>query len=86
MIEGIKVKDLFFFFCNFVNINSSAMTIKYIYWKDGEYWLGYLEEYPDYLTQGSSLEELQLYLKDLYEDLNSGEIPNVRRKGELEVA
>lgn len=62
------------------------MTIKYIYWKDGEYWLGYLEEYPDYLTQGSSLEELQLYLKDLYEDLNSGEIPNVRRKGELEVA
>ena len=24
----------------------------YVYWKDGKFWLGYLEEYPDYMTQG----------------------------------
>jgi len=62
------------------------MTIEYIYWDDEEYWLGYLEEYPDYITQGMSLEELQENLKDLYVDLTSGEIPNIRKKGELEVA
>jgi predicted RNase H-like HicB family nuclease len=62
------------------------MKIKYIYWKDGDFWLGYLEDYPDYLTQGSTLEDLQIHLKDLFKDLNSGHIPFIRKKGELEVA
>jgi hypothetical protein len=62
------------------------MKIKFIYWKDGDFWLGYMEEYPDYMTQGATLEELQDNLKDLYEDLNSGQITNVRKKGEFEVA
>jgi len=26
--------------------------MKYIYWQDEGMWLGYLEEYPDYMTQG----------------------------------
>jgi hypothetical protein len=62
------------------------MKIKYIYWKDGDFWIGYLEDFPDYQTQGNSLEELQLNLKDLYKDLTSGQIPYVRKKGEFEVA
>ena len=24
-------------------------TTRYVYWKDGDMWLGYLEEYPDYM-------------------------------------
>jgi hypothetical protein len=32
-------------------------TAKFVYWQDGNMWLGYLEEYPDYMTQGESLEE-----------------------------
>jgi len=59
---------------------------KYIYWKDNQMWLGYLEEYPDYLTQGETLEELKDNLKDIYHDLSSGTIPCVRRVDELEVA
>jgi hypothetical protein len=59
---------------------------RYVYWKDGELWLGYLEEYPDYWTQGESLEELKENLRELYYDLASGEIPCVRRVDELEVA
>ncbi len=49
-------------------------------------WLGYLEEYPDYMTQGASLEELQENLRDIYEDLTGGKIPNVRRVAELPIA
>jgi len=48
--------------------------------------LGYLEEYPDYMTQGETLEELQLNLKDLYQELTSGNIPGVRRVAELQIA
>lgn len=46
-------------------------TVRYIYWQDGEYWLGYFDEYPDYVTQGTSLEDLQDQLKDLHSDLSS---------------
>ena len=43
------------------------------------------EEFPDYLTQGETLEELQENLRDLYIDLTSGEIPSIRRVAELPV-
>lgn len=59
---------------------------RFVYWKDDDMWVGYLEEYPDYWTQGESLEELKENLKDLYKDLTSGSIPCVRRVDELEVA
>jgi predicted RNase H-like HicB family nuclease len=61
-------------------------TARYVYWQDGEMWLGYLEEFPDYMTQGESLDELRENLKDIYGDLTSGQIPGVRRLGELSIA
>ena len=61
-------------------------TEKYIYWKDGDMWLGYLEEYPGYWTQGETEEELRDNLADIYRELTSGAIPNVRRRADLEVA
>ena len=60
-------------------------TARYVYWQDGAHWLGYFEDYPDYQTQGESLEELQEMLRDLFRDLTSGEIPGVRRTAELPV-
>jgi predicted RNase H-like HicB family nuclease len=50
-------------------------SIKYIYWQEEDQWLGYLQDHPDYWTQGPSLEELQSQLRDLYQDLTRGEIP-----------
>ncbi len=61
-------------------------TIKYIYWQDGDMWLGYLDEFPDYMTQGSTQGELEENLRDIYEELTSGRIPGVRRVAELQVA
>jgi predicted RNase H-like HicB family nuclease len=49
-------------------------------------WLGYWEEFPDYMTQGATLEDLQANLKDIYQDLTDGSIPCVRHVGEMEVA
>ncbi|MGP8331711.1 MAG: hypothetical protein ACT6FB_05155 [Methanosarcinaceae archaeon] len=60
--------------------------LKYTYWQDGEMWLGYLEEYPDYITQGENMEELPENLKDIYQELISSTIPSVRHVAELAVA
>jgi len=61
-------------------------TRPFAYWQDGDAWLGYLDDFPDYLTQGESFEDLKVHLASLYEDLVSGEIPCVRHRGVLEVA
>jgi len=47
------------------------MKQKFIYWQDDNLWIGYLEEFPDYWTQGETLEELKENLKDLWRDLAS---------------
>lgn len=62
------------------------MKPKYVYWQEDDMWLGYLEEYPDYWTQGESEEELRENLLDIYKDVSSGAVPNVRRVTELDVA
>lgn len=66
-------------------------TKKYVCWQDEEMWLGYLEEYPDYWTQAETENELKdnltdIYKTDIYKELTSGTIPNVRRVAELEIS
>ncbi len=58
-------------------------TLKFVHWQDGDAWLGYLQDYPDYWTQGDSFDDLKAHLKDLYEDISSGQIPGVRKVDEL---
>ncbi|HXH49274.1 MAG TPA: type II toxin-antitoxin system HicB family antitoxin [Terriglobia bacterium] len=58
-------------------------TTKFTYWRDGDYFLGFINDYPDYVTQGLSKEELTKNLKDLLADLGSGEVPYVRKVEDL---
>lgn len=60
-------------------------AIRYIYWQEDDAWLGYLEEFPDYWTQGETLDDLKAHLLDLYRDLSGGHIPSARRTAELQV-
>jgi predicted RNase H-like HicB family nuclease len=61
-------------------------TMKFTYWQDANYYLGFWNDYPDYQTQGMSKDELVLNLKDLLADLESGEVPYIRKVEELVVA
>jgi predicted RNase H-like HicB family nuclease len=54
-------------------------TVKIVYWQETDgMWLGYLEAYPDYMTQGETLDGLKENLKEILGDLESKEIPLVR--------
>jgi hypothetical protein len=61
-------------------------TLKYTFWQDGEFFLGYLNDYPEYQTQAYSKDELLENLKDLLKDFESGEVPFVRKVEELAIA
>jgi predicted RNase H-like HicB family nuclease len=61
-------------------------TMKFTYWKGGSFYLGFWNDYPDYQTQGMSKDELVANLKDLLADMESGEVPYIRKVEELAVA
>jgi predicted RNase H-like HicB family nuclease len=58
-------------------------AVKIVYWEDDGAWVGYLQEYPDYWTQGETFDDLKEHLKDLYDDITGGQIPGIRRVAEL---
>ncbi len=58
-------------------------TVKIVVWKEGDTWSGYLQEYPDYWTQGESFDDLKEHLKDLHADLSGGAIAGARRVEDL---
>jgi hypothetical protein len=62
------------------------MELGYTYWKDDGWFVGYLDEYPDYTTQGETIEEFEKMLFSLYKDITSSEFSFVRRHGKLRVA
>ena len=56
-------------------------AVKFVYWEEEGAWLGYLQDFPDYWTQGETLDDLKEHLRDLYTDLNSGQLPGIRQVG-----
>lgn len=62
------------------------MKTSFTYWQDGVHFIGYLDAYPDYQTQGESLDDLKEHLLDLYKDLSTDAVPGVRHHAELVIA
>jgi len=61
-------------------------AVKYTFWQDGKFFIGFLNDYPDYETQGFSKEELLENLRSLLTDVESEEIPFIRKVEELAIA
>lgn len=64
----------------------SRQTKRFISYQEGELLVGWLEEYPDYRTQGETMDELKKNLQELHSELTSGLISCVHKVGELSVA
>ena len=62
---------------------TSQAQPKYVFWQEDGGLVGYLEDYPDYWTQGETPQELEENLRDLLADLSSGEIPHARHLATL---
>lgn len=59
--------------------------IQFTYWKEPDFFLGFINDYPDYQTQGLSKEALIKNLKSLLWDIESDEVPYIRKVEELVV-
>lgn len=60
-------------------------TVSFVHWEEDRAWLGYLQDYPDYWTQGQTLDELRGHLRDLYTDLTRGQVSGIRKVDDLVV-
>jgi len=60
------------------------MTI--IYWKSEKFWLGKLLEYPEIMTQGETLEELEENIIDAFQLMVLDEVPEEYMLKELALA
>lgn len=51
------------------------MAVNITYWpaKEGGY-IGYMDQYPDYPTQGETLDELKLMLSDILDAIREGDL------------
>ena len=56
---------------------SSGMKSKVtmIYWKSDKFWLGRLREFPDIMTQGRTLKELEENMRDAYQMMVLDDVP-----------
>jgi hypothetical protein len=60
--------------------------VSFTYWRDGKFLIGFLNQYPEYQTQARTKTELLENLRDLLKDIDSGEVPHIRRVEEMLVA
>ena len=61
-------------------------TVKFTSWQDDTFFIGFINDDPDYQTQGMNKDELIENLKDLLIDIESGQVPYIRKVEELLVA
>ncbi len=57
--------------------------LKMIYWKGDKFWVGKLVEYPDIMSQGETIEELEENIKDAYWLMTMDEVPEEHQVKEV---
>ena len=56
-----------------------------VFWKGEKFWLGKLLEYPEIMTQGETLEELEENLKDVYTLMVMEDVPENYQVKEISI-
>jgi predicted RNase H-like HicB family nuclease len=56
-----------------------------VYWKGEKFWLGKILEYPEIMTQGETVEELEENLRDAYRMMVMEDVPENYQTKEIPV-
>ena len=62
------------------------MQFNIVYKKKNNWIIGHIQEYPDYESQGKTLDELRANLIEIYNDINEGLVPDAEPFQLLKVA
>jgi hypothetical protein len=62
------------------------MELHYSWWMEDDFYLGYIDEYPQYPTQGENLTDLENGLKEIYGWIKDGTLKLKEQKGILKIA
>lgn len=62
------------------------INLKYTYEMDGNFFVGYLDDYPEFPTQGENLEDFEKNLMDIYGMVQDGTLNAHQKHGILEIA
>jgi hypothetical protein len=62
------------------------MELSYSWWQEDDFYLGYIDEYPQYPTQGESLTDLENGLAEIYGWIKDGSLKLKEQKGILKIA
>lgn len=57
--------------------------LRMVYWKGEKFWVGKLLEYPDIMTQGKTLKELEENMKEAYMLMTMEDVPEEHEVKEL---
>ena len=60
--------------------------LKMVYWKGEKFWVGKLLEYPDIMTQGKTLKELEENMKEAYMLMTMEDVREEHKVKELTLA
>jgi predicted RNase H-like HicB family nuclease len=62
------------------------MKLKYTYTIDDGFYVGRLDDYPEYVTQGENREDFENALREIYGWILDGTLSVKEQKGVLEIA
>ena len=62
------------------------MKLNYTYTMDDGFYVGHLDDYPEYTTQGENLEDFENALREIYSWILDGTLTVKEHKGVLEIA
>jgi hypothetical protein len=68
-------------------VKTEELELQYTYWRDGKFFVGFLNDYPDDPTQGLSLAELEDALAEIYEVAleEKKHLAAIRKTGKIKV-
>ncbi|HSB04796.1 MAG TPA: hypothetical protein VLK23_06330 [Thermodesulfobacteriota bacterium] len=68
------------------NRREKFMKLNIVYKEEKGWFVGHIQEYPNYESQGKTLEELRDNLIEIYDDIRKGLVPDAEPFQILEVA